>query len=87
MSAWGTGIRQSDEFADVYEEFFDLYRDDASAMDIYRKILAEYRNEFADEAASPMLYTVYYALALCLWECGENGCGRRSERSLLRMPI
>lgn len=72
MSAWGTGIRQSDEFADVYEEFFDLYRDDASAMDIYRKILAEYRNEFADEAASPMLYTAYYALALCLWECGER---------------
>ncbi|MBO5270672.1 MAG: hypothetical protein J6B77_07795 [Clostridia bacterium] len=72
MSTWGTGIKQSDEFMDVYEEFFDLYRDDAVAIDIYRAILTEYQEEFSSEETSPMLYTVYYALAQCLWECGER---------------
>ena len=70
MSAWGTGIQQSDEFSDVYDEFFELYKDDAVAADIYQTILAEYQAEFSDEESSPMLYTVYYALAQCLWECG-----------------
>ncbi len=70
MSTWGTGIKQSDEFMDVYDEFFELYKDDAVAIDIYQTILNEYQQEFSDEEASPMLYTVYYALAQCLWECG-----------------
>ena len=25
MSSWGTGIKQSDEFMDVYDEFFERY--------------------------------------------------------------
>ena len=72
MSAWGTGIKQSDEFMDVYDEFFDRYKDDATAMEIYRAILAEYQEEFSDEDSGPLLYTVYYALAQSLWECGER---------------
>ena len=72
MSAWGTGIKQSDEFMDVYEDFFERYQDAAAAMDIYRAILAEYKEEFSDEDSGPLLYTVYYALAQCLWECGER---------------
>jgi len=70
MSSWGTGIKQSDEFMDVYDEFFELYKDDAVAIEIYQTILNEYQQEFSDEESSPMLYTVYYALAQCLWECG-----------------
>lgn len=70
MSAWGTGIKQSDEFADVYEEFYELYVDGAKAEDIYKTILNEYLNEFSGEGEDCYLYTVYYALALCLWECG-----------------
>ncbi len=70
MSSWGTGIKQSDEFIDIYDEFFELYKDDATAIEIYQTILAEYQQEFSDEDFSPMLYTVYYALAQCLWECG-----------------
>ena len=72
MSAWGTGIKQSDEFMDVYDDFFDRYRDDAAAMEIYRAILAEYQEEFSDGDSGPLLYTVCYALAQCLWECGER---------------
>ncbi|MBR5858380.1 MAG: hypothetical protein IKZ05_00505 [Clostridia bacterium] len=70
MSSWGTGIKQSDEFMDVYDEFFELYKDDAVAIEIYQTILNEYRQEFSEEEDSPILYTVYYALAQCLWECG-----------------
>ena len=70
MSSWGTGIKQSDEFMDVYDEFFELYKDDAVAIEIYQTILNEYQQEFSDEESSPLLYTVYYALAQCLWECG-----------------
>ena len=39
MSAWGTGIKQSDEFMDVYDEFFDTYKDGASAEEVYKAIL------------------------------------------------
>lgn len=72
MSAWGTGIKQSDEFMDVYDEFFDRYKDDATAMEVYRAILTEYQEEFSDGDSGPLLYTVYYALAQSLWECGER---------------
>ena len=34
MSSWGTGIKQSDEFMDVYDEFFERFKDDAVAIDI-----------------------------------------------------
>ena len=70
MSAWGYGIKQSDEFMDVYDEFFESYIDDADAIEIYRSILNEYQREFSDADSGPLLYTVYYALAQCLWECG-----------------
>ena len=43
MSTWGTGIKQSDEFMDVYEEFFERYKDDALAIQVYQTILDEYR--------------------------------------------
>lgn len=72
MSMWGTGIKQSDEFMDVYDDFFERYVDDADPMVIYKEILEEYRSEFSDEDKTPILYTVYYALALCLWECGQK---------------
>ena len=53
-------------------DFFDRYKDDATAMEIYRAILTEYQEEFSDEDSGPLLYTVCYALAQCLWECGER---------------
>ena len=43
MSSWGTGIKQIDEFMDVYDEFFELYKDNAVAMDIYQTILKAWR--------------------------------------------
>ena len=72
MSMWGAGIKQSDEFMDVYDEFYDRYVDDADPVEIYREILEEYRSEFSSVDMDPIMYTVYYALAQCLWECGQK---------------
>jgi len=72
MSYWGYGIKQSDEFSDVYGQFFELYKGDEKATDVYKAILEEHMTDCADEENFPYLYTAYYALAYCLWECGEK---------------
>ena len=69
MSMWGAGVRQCDEFEDVYEEFFSRYIGDACPEEIYREILNEYQLEHCEQDEG-FLYPVYYALAQCLWECG-----------------
>ena len=43
MSAWGTGVSQSDEFADIYDEFFDAYIGDADPFDIQKNDLERIR--------------------------------------------
>ncbi len=70
MSFWGTGIKQSDEFVDIYEEFFEQYKEAADPFSIKAKIWKEYTDDFSEVEDSPILYTVRYALAQCLWECG-----------------
>ena len=72
MSAWGTGVQQSDEFADVYDEFFEQYTGDADPFAIRAKIWEEYTEEFSEPWEDQILYTVRYALAQCLWECGKR---------------
>ena len=69
MSMWGAGIRQCDEFEDVYEAFFEKYIGDVCPEDIFREILSRYQQEFSEQEEG-FLYPVYYALAQCLWECG-----------------
>ena len=70
MSSWGTGVSQSDEFAEIYEEFFEAYTGDADPFDIQKRIWKEHKEEFPEEKYDPILYNVRYALAQCLWECG-----------------
>ena len=72
MSSWGTGIKQSDEFLDVYEEFFDKYVDGTDPLAIFSEIWQDYREEFPDGNDDPILHTVRFALAQCLWECGSK---------------
>ena len=55
MSMWGTGIKQSDEFMDVYDDFYERYVDDADPMEIYSTILEEYRSEFSEDAVPHLL--------------------------------
>ncbi|SEM44605.1 hypothetical protein SAMN05421856_103284 [Chryseobacterium taichungense] len=41
METWGTSIRESDSFAGIYREFFDLYIKDEQSEIISKKIIDE----------------------------------------------
>lgn len=81
MSAWGYGIKQSDEFMDVYDEFLESYIDDADAIEIYRSILNEYQREFSDADSGPLLYRfiMRWRSAFGSAALKMNGCGKKSR--------
>ena len=41
MGTWGTAIKDSDAFADIYSEFFDLYNKGGQPDTISKKIVTE----------------------------------------------
>lgn len=68
-----TSVKGSDEFFDIHEEFFELYKEGITAEEVYRQILAEYAQEFEDETEDCdhiLMHEICFALAYCLWECG-----------------
>ena len=38
MGTWGTAIKDSDAFADIYDEFFDLYNKGGQPNNISKKL-------------------------------------------------
>lgn len=71
MSSWGAGLKQSDEFLDAYDDFFDRYLRSVDPVMLAREIYAEYLAEF-DEDDLTIMPDVCYALCLALWECGAS---------------
>lgn len=68
-----TSIKGSDEFYDIHEEFFDLYKEGTTPEEVYHSILSEYEQEFEDELEACdhiLMHEICFALAYCLWECG-----------------
>ena len=65
MGTWGTGIKDSDAFADVYSEFFDLYNKGGQPDTISEKIVADNWEilEIDEEK-----HSLWFALALAQWE-------------------
>ena len=65
MGTWGTAIKDSDAFADVYGEFFKLYNKGGQPGDISKKIVADNWEilEIDDEK-----HSLWFALALAQWE-------------------
>lgn len=71
MSSWGTGLKQSDEFLDAYDDFFDRWLRGVDPAELARQIYQEYLAEFdADDLT--IMPDVCYALCLALWECGAR---------------
>lgn len=74
MGTWGTGIKDSDEFLDCYEEFFNAYKDGKDPAELANEIWEEHSTRFPEEipldADTDILHTVRFALAECLWKCG-----------------
>lgn len=65
MGDWGHKVGESDTFADVYDQFFDLYNEGASPELVTKRIreeLAEYFTDYDD------LYDAHFALAFAQWE-------------------
>ncbi len=65
MGSWGTGIKQSDAFADVYDSFFDRYNDGQNPADISKQIAKDF-SEILDNDEEK--HEFWFALALAQWE-------------------
>ncbi|RNL54221.1 hypothetical protein [Pedobacter jejuensis] len=65
MGTWGTAIKDSDAFADIYSEFFDLYNKGGQPDIISKKIVDDKWEilEIEEEKNS-----LWFALALAQWE-------------------
>lgn len=69
MGYWGSGITQSDEFAEVYENFMEKYDEGEDVVEITISIIKKYLDEFDKD--EPVLHDMYFALAKAQWMCGE----------------
>lgn len=69
MGYWGSGITQSDEFAEVYENFMEKYDEGEDVGEITKSIIKRYLDEFDED--EPVLHDMYFALAKAQWMCGE----------------
>ena len=66
MGAWGTGISSNDTYADIYEQFIDLYNEGHSAPEITIKLIAENQETInIPEDAN----NFWFAIANGQWEC------------------
>lgn len=65
MGTWGTSIKDSDAFADIYSEFFDLYDNGGKPDIISKKVIDDNWEilEIEEEKNS-----LWFALALAQWE-------------------
>ena len=65
MGTWGTAIKDSDAFADIYSEFFELYNKGGQPDMISKKIIEENWEMLEIEEEKNSLW---FALALAQWE-------------------
>lgn len=68
MGAWGTAISSNDTYADIYDEFFDLYNDGQFVEDISRKLIADNKETINEPDDSN---NFWFALAKAQWECKQ----------------
>jgi len=68
MGTWGTGISSNDTYADVYDEFFELYDAGLSAKEITERLIASNQETISEPDSSN---DFWFALAKAQWECKE----------------
>ena len=66
MGAWGTGISSNDTYADIYEQFVDLYNDGLSVSEITKRLIDENQETINIAEDAP---NFWFALANAQWEC------------------
>lgn len=65
MGAWGTAIKDSDAFADIYSEFFDLYNKGGQPNIISKKVIDDNWEILEIEEEK---HSLWFAIALAQWE-------------------
>lgn len=65
MGTWGTGIKDNDTSADIYDSFFDLYNDGKNPVEISKKIISDNQDLIIDKYSSN---DFWLTLALAQWE-------------------
>lgn len=68
MGAWGTAISSNDTYADLYDDFFDLYNDGQSVEAISKKLIADNQETINEPDDSN---NFWFALAKAQWECKQ----------------
>ena len=66
MGAWGKGISSNDTYADIYEQFVDLYNDGLSVSEITKRLIDENQETINIEEDAP---NFWFAIANAQWEC------------------
>jgi len=66
MGAWGTGISSNDTYADIYEQFIDLYNEGVSVPEITNRLIDENQEiiSIKEDATN-----FWFAIANGQWEC------------------
>lgn len=68
MGAWGTAISSNDTFADIYDEFFDLYNDGLEVEEISLQLIQANQEIINDPDDCN---NFWFALAKAQWECKQ----------------
>lgn len=66
MGAWGTGISSNDTYADIYEQFIDLYNEGLDVTKITERLISENQEtlDIPEDANN-----FWFAIANGQWEC------------------
>src|SRR5258708_26282819 len=65
MGTWGTAIKDSDAFADIYDEFYELYNKGGQPDIISKKVIDDNWEILEIEEEK---HSLWFALALAQWE-------------------
>ena len=65
MGTWGTGIKDNDTAADIYDNFFELYNDGQDPIDISKKLITDNQELITDKYSRN---DFWLTLALAQWE-------------------
>lgn len=68
MGAWGTAISSNDTYADIYDEFFELYNDGLEVAEISKRLIQNNQETINDPDDCN---NFWFTLAKAQWECKE----------------
>lgn len=68
MGAWGTAISSNDTYADVYDEFFELYNSGLEVNEISKRLIENNQETINDPDDGN---NFWFALAKAQWECKQ----------------